>query len=410
MIKVSVIIPVYRVEQYLPACLDSVLGQSLQELELIAIDDASPDRCGEILDEYARRDTRVHVIHLPENRQQGFGRNRGFEAAQGEYVYFLDSDDMITATALEELYETASADRLDGIFFDSQVLYETEELARSQAGYAACRKGSYGDRVYGGQELLEAFFENHEWDCYVQREFWRREFLLENGICFPEGVEHEDEYFAFAAVLQARRMRCLAKPYFIRRYRENSVMTRKPLPKDFHGYFINYCRMVELVESRGLSGPGIDRNIVHMYERMLLFYPLFAAQADPRDWFKTEQERRDFALFANTQKFQLYYRDKLEPIRDAIPEGVGLWLYGAGVVGRKACRAFESEGYRIEGFLVTSREGNPAVVLGREVRTLAEVEPREDRLAVICTANLQREMADNLERLGWHYLCYPTGR
>ena len=187
-------------------------------------------------------------------------------------------------------------------------------------------------------------------------------------------------------------------------------MTRKPLPKDFHGYFINYCRMVELVESRGLSGSGIDRNIVHMYERMLQFYPLFAAQADPRDWFKTEQERRDFALFANTQKFQLYYRDKLEPVREAIPEGAGLWLYGAGVVGRKACRAFESEGYRIEGFLVTSREGNPAVVLGREVRTLAEVEPREDRLAVICTANLQREMADNLERLGWHYLCYPTGR
>ena len=71
--KVSVIIPVYNVEKYLPDCLDSVLGQTMRELECICIDDASPDRCGEILDEYAARDERVRVLHLPENHMQGYG-------------------------------------------------------------------------------------------------------------------------------------------------------------------------------------------------------------------------------------------------------------------------------------------------------------------------------------------------
>ena len=86
--KVSVIIPVYRVEAYLPACLDSVLGQSLRELECICIDDHSPDRCGAILDEYAARDGRVRVLHLAENHMQGYGRNRGSKWPGGNTFTF----------------------------------------------------------------------------------------------------------------------------------------------------------------------------------------------------------------------------------------------------------------------------------------------------------------------------------
>ena len=128
MIKYSVIIPVYNVEQYLPDCLDSVLGQSLQELECICIDDASPDRCGDILDEYASHDKRVRVLHLTENHMQGYGRNRGMEMATGKYIYLLDSDDMITPEALEELYAVAEKDRLDCIYFDSRVIFANKEL------------------------------------------------------------------------------------------------------------------------------------------------------------------------------------------------------------------------------------------------------------------------------------------
>ena len=157
MIKVSIIIPVYNVEKYLPACLDSVLGQSLQELECICIDDASPDHCGEILDKYAARDSRISVLHLSENRKQGYARNRGLEKAEGEYVYFLDSDDMVSPNAMEELYLLAKQDNLDGVFFDSKVLVESEDLARFAANYIKIREGNYPDEVMDGSVLLDLF-------------------------------------------------------------------------------------------------------------------------------------------------------------------------------------------------------------------------------------------------------------
>ena len=121
MSKVSVIIPVYKTEAYLPECLDSVLSQTLGDLEVICIDDCSPDRSGEILDAYARRDGRVQVIHLPENRRQGYGRNRGLERATGEYVYFLDSDDMIEPQALEAI-ASSGAKRLVYVSCDPATL------------------------------------------------------------------------------------------------------------------------------------------------------------------------------------------------------------------------------------------------------------------------------------------------
>ena len=168
MSKVTVVIPVYNVEQYLPACLDSVLGQSLRDIEIIAIDDASPDSCPAILDGYAAKDSRVKVIHLPENHQQGYGRNRGLERAEGKYVYFLDSDDMITATAMEELYDLAERDRLDGIFFDSQTVFENAELERKNSGYAASRKGNYEQRIYGGRPERERVYGLQK-DVYGER-------------------------------------------------------------------------------------------------------------------------------------------------------------------------------------------------------------------------------------------------
>ena len=412
MCKVSVIIPVYNVEQYLPACLDSVLSQTLQEIEVICIDDASPDRCPEILDAYAQKDSRLRVIHLAENHQQGYGRNRGLEQAKGKYVYFLDSDDMITPTAMEELYHLAEKDRLDGIFFDSQVLFESAELERKNAGYAACRQGSYEDRVYGGQELLDTFIAQREWDCYVQREFWRREYLLEKGIRFPEGTEHEDEYFAFASIVQAERMRCIPKQYFIRRYRENSVMTRKAHPKDFHGYFVNYCQMVDLVTSQHIHSSGADSNIAHMYDKMLQFYPLFAEREDPDQWFKTEEERRFFNLFRYARQYDQYCIDRVKTLCDQLPAGSSVWIYGAGVLGRAAYKGLMQAGYVIKGFLVTDMKGNPDVLFGHAVRSIDSVPQEEkDEMVVIAVARGYRnEIISLVEKRGWEYRIYTGGR
>ena len=157
MIKVTISIPVYKVEDYLRPCLDSVLGQTLKDIEVICVDDASPDGCAAILDEYAAKDSRVRAIHLDVNRGQGYGRNLGIEQGRGKYIYFLDSDDEITPDAMEQLFEKAEKEDLDGIFFDSEVVFESEELSVKHASYPAARKGTYPEGAVRGTELFDAF-------------------------------------------------------------------------------------------------------------------------------------------------------------------------------------------------------------------------------------------------------------
>lgn len=106
MAEISVIVPVYRAERYLPACLDSLLSQSFTDFELILVDDGSPDRCGEICEEYACRDSRITVLHQ-ENRGQSAARNRALKMAKAPWICFVDSDDLIHPQTLELLYRAA---------------------------------------------------------------------------------------------------------------------------------------------------------------------------------------------------------------------------------------------------------------------------------------------------------------
>ena len=101
--KVSVVIPVYKVEQYLRRCVDSVLAQTLSDLEIILVDDGSPDHCPEICDEYASKHENIRVIHKP-NGGLASARNAGMKVATGQYLFFLDSDDWLDADGLEQLY------------------------------------------------------------------------------------------------------------------------------------------------------------------------------------------------------------------------------------------------------------------------------------------------------------------
>ena len=113
--KVSVIIPIYNVESYLDRCIQSVLNQTLKDIEIILVDDGSPDNCPAMCDEYARQDNRIKVIHK-KNAGLGYARNSGLEIVTGEYVAFLDSDDFVDVNMYQKLYETAKQGDFDTVF------------------------------------------------------------------------------------------------------------------------------------------------------------------------------------------------------------------------------------------------------------------------------------------------------
>ena len=144
--KVSIIVPIYNAEKYLQCCVDSLLNQTLKDIEIILVDDGSPDYCPAICDEYAKQDNRVRVIHK-KNGGQGYARNSGLEIAAGEYIAFVDSDDYLEQNAYHKLYSIANDSKADAIYFsyrrfdeqgntwigttnDKEIRYQTDEEIR----------------------------------------------------------------------------------------------------------------------------------------------------------------------------------------------------------------------------------------------------------------------------------------
>lgn len=113
--KISIILPIYNVEKYLDRCMDSLLNQTLEDIEIIMVDDGSPDNCPQMCDEYAKKDNRVKVVHK-KNAGLGFARNSGLEVAKGEYIAFVDSDDYVGLNMYKTLYDRAEADKCDAVF------------------------------------------------------------------------------------------------------------------------------------------------------------------------------------------------------------------------------------------------------------------------------------------------------
>ncbi len=237
--QVSVIIPVYNVERFLSICIESVLRQTCPHLELILVDDGSPDRCPEICDSYARQDERVQVIHQ-ENRGQSAARNRGIDVARGEYIYFLDSDDFIAEQTLETLIGRAQADEAEVVLFDTLVVDESGALESSRRPF---RSNKYPG-VYTGPELFSKTRRQADYTSMPPLLFIRKSFLKEIGLRFYEGIVHEDELFTFLLLMHCRRCTVLPDQLFFRRIRQGSTMTTPQNEKNITGLF---CVLEQLI-------------------------------------------------------------------------------------------------------------------------------------------------------------------
>ncbi|MFF3416510.1 CDP-glycerol glycerophosphotransferase family protein [Streptomyces sp. NPDC002698] len=200
--RFSVIVPVYKVQAYLHECLESVLGQSCPDLELIAVDDCSPDACGAIIDEFAARDARVLAVHLPENVGLGLARNAGLERATGDYLIFLDSDDTLTPDALR-----AVADRLgetgdpDVLVYDYARTYWSGEVVRNQVSAQLTEEGPAPFRLEERPGLLRLLM-------VVWNKAYRREFVERAGLRFPPGY-YEDTPWTYPALMSAETIATL---------------------------------------------------------------------------------------------------------------------------------------------------------------------------------------------------------
>ena len=170
---ISVIIPVYNVEDYLAECIDSVLGQSYTDYEIILVDDGATDSSGRMCDEYARKDSRIRVIHQ-ENGGLSAARNTGLRAAWGKYIYFLDSDDYIAPSALEHLAALAEKEQADVVFFDGYTFFDECEADVTAIEYV--RQATYPPT--NGREMLRQLLGRDEYRTAVPLMLFRKSNLI----------------------------------------------------------------------------------------------------------------------------------------------------------------------------------------------------------------------------------------
>ncbi len=203
---ISVIVPVYQVEAWLSRCVDSLLTQTWGNLEIILVDDGSRDGCPAICDAYAKRDSRVCVIHQ-ENRGLSGARNAGIDAAKGEYIAFVDSDDYVAPDFIGALYE----------------LIQKSGCAISQCRFARVRgealEGAANDayRMFRGECLMEQLYGAEEDATYfvvAWNKLYRRELFTETGIRYPLGRIHEDEATTYRLFHAARKLAFLDRALY----------------------------------------------------------------------------------------------------------------------------------------------------------------------------------------------------
>jgi len=218
---ISIIIPVYNVEKYLRECVESALKQTYQNIEIILVDDGSTDGSSQICDEYVGLDPRIRVVHQ-ENRGPSGARNTGIKMANGDYVYFLDSDDYIAENTIMELYNKAQENDLDVVLFDGVVIDENGKLIETDRYYI--RTGRY-PRVYDGKTIFSEMTGNSDFRSGVPFLFIKKACLEHYHLRFYEGILHEDELFTFLLLMHCRRVTHLAIPLYYRRRRKGSIMT-----------------------------------------------------------------------------------------------------------------------------------------------------------------------------------------
>lgn len=241
---VTVVIPIYNTEAYLRECLESILNQTLSDIEVICVNDGSTDGSLNILEETAARDSRVQVISQV-NMGQSAARNAGIRRAHGKYIYFMDSDDRLVPHALERLCQTAEEQELDILYFDGVSFFDSPALEKEYGNMRDTyqRPREYGG-IYRGEELFYMFEKSHSYRVSPCLQFIRRDFLMGKEIWFLEGIIYEDNLFSMQCILSAHRTSHRKEALFQRRIREGSTTTATKQYKHFYGYFTCYCQML----------------------------------------------------------------------------------------------------------------------------------------------------------------------
>ena len=248
--KVSIIIPFNNVEDYMEECLKSVVNQTLNDIEIILINDASKDNSRQIAQNYANNDSRIKIIDIDTQKGQGYARNRGIETVQGEYIGFVDSDDFIEPYMFELLYNSAKENNTDITMCQAREYDDLNNKYITSDYYSLVPLGSFKDEVFSAEDTKTNILDIN---VALWNKIYKKDFLLSTGEMFPEGFIYEDLPFFFGTYLKAKRINIVWKNlYCYRINRKNSTM------QQYNNKILDRPPMVSLTYEKIKSFPFLN--------------------------------------------------------------------------------------------------------------------------------------------------------
>ena len=210
--KISVIVPIYNVEQYLRKCIDSIINQTYKNLEIILVDDESPDNCGQICDDYAKKDTRIKVIHK-KNGGLSDARNAGLEVCTGNFLSFVDSDDWIELNTYEIMMKSMNEYNADMVVSNINYVYKDKVESKYSEDKIRC---------FNKEEAMKELIRDGLVQAVVWNKLYKREFI--DNLRFKVGKLNEDEFFTYKICAKAERIVYTPEALYQYRQREDSIM------------------------------------------------------------------------------------------------------------------------------------------------------------------------------------------
>ena len=263
--KISVIIPVYKVENELKRCVDSVLNQTYKNLEILLIDDGSPDNCPKMCDEYAEIDSRIRVIHK-ENGGLSDARNAGLEVAQGEYIAFIDSDDWVEDDYIEILYTNAIKEKADISIIGFTMVWDGGKIRRFS------RDEEY--YVFDREQAIRELLIQSKFFCMVCQKLYKA-YIFQN-IRFPVGKLYEDVAISMPTFLKAKKVVVSGKTKYNYYQRKTSIVNSKFNEEKL--YYLECCR--DIIAYSDSNSKLYDAEAHTFYLRALMTFVLQIYKAD----------------------------------------------------------------------------------------------------------------------------------
>ncbi len=397
MYKISFIVPVYNVEKYIERCIESIVNQTVDSMEVICIDDCSTDGSLEVLNKFVKKYPVIKILRNEKNCGLGYTRNRGLEIASGKYVWFVDSDDWISDTdAACKVIDIADNDDLDMLIFGLIQEFENEELKTAYENYGS-KIETYGERIILGEDLFGIQIKDNSFIAPVCFKLFKRDYLSAIGLKMPE-VIHEDIMFSALAMLYAERVKIISDKLYCYYRHQNSITTNNyNIGKKVAAYVYIVAELFDNLNKKDFKGTTKDALVIYIKELKGIIADGFMECLRHNRSIEFKCQSNEILFRMIIEEYYPYISHKLDhALYMRINEATGIIVYGAGNVSMSVQKFLNAMG--LNDYYVAISNSNT-----QGLYTLKELyEDNKDALILVsATSEKQKEMVEYALGLGY---------